>query len=1049
MRPIKLTMTAFGPYSGVEIVDFRELKDINLFLITGPTGSGKTTIFDAISFALYGEASGDMRSVDSLRSHFASEDTLTEVDLEFELKGIGYHIHRVPRQSRPRARGEGTTEQKAEAKLNIYGEKKPIIGIKTVNERIEDIIGLNAEQFKQIMMIPQGEFRKLLTSDSQDREKILRKLFDTSIYNNIQMKLDSLSKDIAGDIKSKKQIRDYEITKIEYSDEEMIKQLIDAEDKLVTEIVEATEILIKKDKFESSDLYDTIKKSSKKIEKEITDKEKARENNEKINQKNSTKDQITEMESKTDEISMLDIRVKNAGKALLIVPVENNYVARTNELEEKKYDLKTVVEKIKDAGEKVKETEDIYKKETSQEVEKERESLRSKSIQLGLLKDEVRGIEESEKSISEAEKICKRLKSDKDNNDKYINVSKKNIEELRKKKDSSKDAGIKLAEKREKYSEIKSIGQKLKKVVGAYYELDRKNIEYGIQKNAIDESKSRVEKITIDYKHMKLNFLSNQAAILAEDLKEGEACPVCGATHHLKLAELSKDIVTEVQLNKVEKELGKLEDEYYAKSKDMAVLKEKTNKLESDIKENIKELQRKIDIRTENLAVDEMNEYFTDLSGKNNADISELKIQIGQLEELSNKQEIFTREIEELEIELKSADERKEKISAEHIEKGKRLVIKKTKLDNIYKAVPEELRTESKLREAVSGIEKLSRELALRKETAREDLEKAKTKLVILESTKKQLNKDIITCSDKLKSANKELESKISEAGFTDLKSYAKAKLTKEDIEEYRDEVDVYKKKIHSLKEQYKNLVVKTKDTIIKDILKINEYIVMLQRENKELVDKHAAIESRIKNNIDVMDEVNKKNEEIGEKEKKYKVIGDLAKVAQGKNRAMITFERYVLAAFLEDILKAANIRLKKMTQGRYYLSRTEELERKNKQSGLELEVYDNYTGKPRHVKTLSGGESFKASLSMALGLADVVQSYAGGVQLDTMFIDEGFGTLDQDSLESAINCLIDLQKTGRLVGIISHVQELKERIDTRLEVSSTNTGSKTKFVVM
>ena len=183
-------------------------------------------------------------------------------------------------------------------------------------------------------------------------------------------------------------------------------------------------------------------------------------------------------------------------------------------------------------------------------------------------------------------------------------------------------------------------------------------------------------------------------------------------------------------------------------------------------------------------------------------------------------------------------------------------------------------------------------------------------------------------------------------------------------------------------------------------------------------------------------------------KSKRYELLGNLARVAQGQNPARVTFERYVLAAFLEDILEAANIRLNQMSQNRYQLYRTDEKERKNKQSGLELEVFDQYTGKARHVKTLSGGESFKASLSMALGLSDVVQSYAGGVRLDTMFIDEGFGTLDQESLESAINCLIDLQKTGRLIGIISHVQELKERIDVRLEVSSGYTGSATRFVV-
>ncbi|MEA1975929.1 MAG: SbcC/MukB-like Walker B domain-containing protein, partial [Bacillota bacterium] len=189
-------------------------------------------------------------------------------------------------------------------------------------------------------------------------------------------------------------------------------------------------------------------------------------------------------------------------------------------------------------------------------------------------------------------------------------------------------------------------------------------------------------------------------------------------------------------------------------------------------------------------------------------------------------------------------------------------------------------------------------------------------------------------------------------------------------------------------------------------------------------------------------------NKEVGKIEKKFFIIGDLSNVANGNNEKRISFERYVLAAFLEDIIYAANTRLDKMTDGRYQMLRTDKKERANKQSGLEIEVFDNYTGKTRHVKTLSGGESFKASLAMALGLSDVVQEYAGNVRLDTMFIDEGFGTLDSESLDSAINCLIDLQKNGRLVGIISHVPELKDRIPSRLEVISSNIGSETRFVI-
>lgn len=205
---------------------------------------------------------------------------------------------------------------------------------------------------------------------------------------------------------------------------------------------------------------------------------------------------------------------------------------------------------------------------------------------------------------------------------------------------------------------------------------------------------------------------------------------------------------------------------------------------------------------------------------------------------------------------------------------------------------------------------------------------------------------------------------------------------------------------------------------------------------------------SRLDNNIKTLKEIKKLNEKISEKEDDYKIIGELARISNGDNDERITFERYVLAAYFDEIIAAANIRLSKMTGGRFLLSRKEEKGKGRRQEGLELEVFDNYTGKARHVKTLSGGESFKASLSLALGLADVIQSYAGGISLDTIFIDEGFGTLDPESLDNAIETLVELQNGGRLVGIISHVPELKERIDSILEIIPTKEGSKARFII-
>ena len=274
------------------------------------------------------------------------------------------------------------------------------------------------------------------------------------------------------------------------------------------------------------------------------------------------------------------------------------------------------------------------------------------------------------------------------------------------------------------------------------------------------------------------------------------------------------------------------------------------------------------------------------------------------------------------------------------------------------------------------------------------------------------------------------------------------SKLRDEDIKSKEIFIREFYNKLSSKNDEFNRIKEETKDIIKVDLDDFNTIIQEKEGKIKDLEQKGKIIFSRIKNNKDTLKSIEDITDKIKGDEEKYKVIGELAELANGNNSERVSFERYVLAAYFDDIIRAANFRLIKMTNSRYTLKRKESREKGAKQSGLELEVIDAYTGKERHVKTLSGGEGFKASLSLALGLADVIQSYAGGVQIDTMFVDEGFGTLDPESLDNAINTLMELQDLGRLVGIISHVPELKERVDARLEITPGKDGSHAKFII-
>lgn len=1051
MRPLKLRMTAFGPYAETEIVDFGELNERNLFLITGPTGSGKTTIFDAICFAMYGETNGNERTAESLRSQFADEKRLTEIELEFELRRTKYTIHRIPRQKKPKSRGEGFTEQKADATLTIADGNKPkvIAGIKNVNDKIEAVIGINAEQFRQIMMIPQGEFRKLLTADSQEREKVLQKLFDTSIYNTIQMKMDIHAKSLSSKISKGKAIRDNVISRINCNDGDRLRLLINSEDRNVSEIVSETVLALEKDSEALVELDKKIDDKNKELHKLIEVKEKTKENNEKLKSKAVLKKKIEDEELRANEIKSLESKIKGGEKARIIIPIEKNYNLRKTEYDEKEKELTLNVQQLEKTNESFKAAEIIFKKAASEETEVRREKLLEEVAKLKGYEEKVKNIKFLKESIYKAKVNCEGIEKQKQIYTEEINKLKIKIESLRKDKDTAQDAGLKAEKVKNEIVRLEDTQKKLERASKEHEELLHIKNKVNDKEVIIEDVKKELVIEGETYKKMKISFHMNQAAILAKDLKEGAPCPVCGSKRHEKLAEFTDNVPTEKELNRCEEELRKSEKRYNNIKVSFAELKERESQKYKDCQKMISELSEVLELNTEALTIEEILNS-THLKQRENMKIlNEARKREKEFSKLSKMYNQYIKEINNTEKQLATIEAKSEKLDKDYIEASKKYIERKSFLEGIFKEVPENIRQHDKLKAAIREKETLRDQMVKALKLARENFEEKKSELAALKSKCEQIQKDKAKLKEALEEARKEFKNKCLEAGFADYNDYNRSRIKEDELSYYKKKVDDYYKQVHALKQQYDDISKKTESLKIVDISTFDERINEKNVENKNLIDNRSTVSNRRENNQKLLEEIKEIQLQIGEKEKRYKLIGHLAKIAKGDNRARITFERYVLAAFLEDILVAANLRLKKMTGGRYILLRTDELERKNKQSGLELEVFDNYTGKSRHVKTLSGGESFKASLSMALGLSDVVQSYAGGVRLDTMFIDEGFGTLDPESLDNAISCLIDLQKSGRLVGIISHVPELKERIDARLEVHSTNTGSVTKFVVM
>ncbi len=1048
MRPKKLTMKAFGPYSGQEIIDFTQLKERNLFLVTGPTGSGKTTIFDAISYAMFGESSGNIRTGESLRSQFALDSVLTEVDFEFELKGLSYQIHRIPTQMKPKSRGEGFTEQKSAAELMIEGTAKPITGVRNVNEKIESMMGINAEQFRQIMMIPQGEFRKLLLADSEDREKVLQKLFDTKLYYTVQSQLDMKAKELNREIKSSTDLRNHEIGKIQADEGEGLYDLLADTAVHVDAIISATKEKIENDGIALKKMDESLEKGKGKVTESINQREHAKQINNTFDELEKQDAELSKLKAKDGEIHRLEKTIDAAEKARGVLVAEENVLTSKKSLASKQKAEAECQKDHEQAEAEETEAKRSWEKESSPEAEKQRDKAAEDVRNVQSYEEKVKRIEAEKTDLQTHEEAYANKQAE-------INAVEQSCEKLdtqlveaNKRKEDAQRAEIELLQKQGEMKALTDENDQIKAYLDAEEKLAKQQVKVEEAKAQLETREAQRATAEESYKRTKLSFFQNQAAALAKELQEGQECPVCGGTDHPDPAKFVGEVVTEDKLQATEKAFHAAVEKWNKKNTALKVLEDLQGAAEKETKRILEKLQGIVMDEMVFQNLEEQMNYYANRMAENKKQITALKQEELRLKGIIKQSENIEDEIKK--INEKHAEEKEKKAQAEeacHQADQKRLQ-KKAVLDELYRDVPEGLRTlqtlETKLKEVQANKEELQEAY---KAAEKSFIEKQKA-LLTVSTRHQQLQRDLLEEQGKLTVVEEQFKSKRMEAGFDTEESYQAAKCEEDQVAEMRTVCETHKKAVYAAEENLKRLRKEIKGKAKVSIDEINDAIAVLNSANDDLMNQIIQKRKQMEDNQKTIEEVKSKEEEIKAKSKRYAVLGNLANVAQGKNPARITFERYVLAAFLEDILDAANIRLKQMSNERYWLTRTDELERKNKQSGLELKVFDEYTGKFRHVKTLSGGEGFMASLSMALGLSDVVQAYAGGVQLDTMFIDEGFGTLDPEALDGAINCLIDLQKSGRLIGIISHVQELKERIDTRLEVTTSYAGSTAKFVI-
>ena len=906
MRPVYIRMSAFGPYAGIQELNMEELGAGGLYLITGDTGAGKTTIFDAITFALYGEASGDSREAGMLRSKYADPSVPTEVELTFIYGGKTYKVCRNPEYERPTKRGTGMTMQKAEAEL-IYPDGRVVTKPKDVTAAVTEIMGVNREQFCQIAMIAQGKFRDLIEKGTTERQKIFREIFRTAPYQQVQ--------DI---LKGKYRALERECETLRESVKQYIQGILwnqDASEE--TPVEEVMELLTEQNKADQeiqAGLFEELQQKEQVLQKIRSELERDRER-------------------KKRQKLYLELQDKRQEQQEQLVEVRRRYQGEQEKGPERQR-IADEISRLESLMPQYLRLEELRKneRESQDECAKLAVRQRQRETKLAELKDKIReGKKAGEALVGAPEEYHKLL---------FESV------------------------KHQKYMERL---QNLSKVILQYEKLQQDLL---VKQREYQTERDKVRKKEMDYRAKNQAFLDEQAGILAQTLVEDQPCPVCGSIHHPAPAVQNPGAPSKDELELLQQEL------------------EQCRVREAEASRKAGELLGNVQSRAESI--------------KREAEGLELT---GTLEEMKHRLADLQKQGQTTEKQLQQ-------------EKG--LASEKVKQKDMWnRLLPEQEKALEKVTEELQQIRERQAAVESKQKAAGEEIQRL-TEVLPYPGQKKAQDKHI--------------------------ELVQKQNVMKRQLEQAEKAVQTAEVEIAGTEGRLKELRQQLEEAVEADTEALRQKQAEIETEKAACEERGKELHHRIQNNQSVLKNLQNRSKELVEKEKQYTMVRSLAVTALGNipGKEKIMLETYVQMTYFDRIIARANTRLMVMTGGQYEMKRRRGSSNLRSQSGLELDVIDHYNGSERSIRTLSGGESFQASLSLALGLADEIQASAGGIRLDTMFVDEGFGSLDSESLEQAVQALAGLAENKRLVGIISHVDELKNRIDRQIVVKKERSGGST-----
>lgn len=941
MRPLRLTMSAFGPYAGKTELSLEQLGSRGLYLITGDTGAGKTTIFDAISFALFGEASGDSRAADMLRSQYADAGTPTQVELVFAYAGKTYTVRRSPEYERPAKRGDKLVTQKAEAELTLP-DGRVITRLKDVDAQVQAILGVTRKQFSQIAMIAQGEFRRLLQANTKERMEIFRGIFKTEGYAALQQRLKTEASQARDDCAALRQSAQQYVSGIQCEEEHPLASRAEMarEGQLpADEILSLLEQLLAQDEQAAVVLAEGLNQTEQQLDAVGQKLRDATARAERESQKKAVQENLEQAEqrqqavqSTAQEARVLLPQAEEAKRQRVILEQQ---LPRYAELEQKQADLRKA-------------------SRTIQSCEKD---LSEKKERLAVLTEEVTDLQEEAAGLS--------------------------------------DVSVDLAEAKHREEQ-----QEQKKT--ALQNLQRQLEDYGKLLDRLTRSqesyvaaREMAEQRQAEYVHKNRAFLDAQAGILARDLTEGQPCPVCGSLHHPVLAEAPTEAPDQAAVELAKQAADQASQETSEKSAAAAALRGQQESQEAALVEAL---------RVQFAKAGEEESQTIDPRKQERSNVL-IVLALGVPMDVLQQQKHLT-------YLIRTADDQLRTLS----DQLKTLEKKQQRRRSLDKTIPEKLEKQKQTTDELQALEK-----TLAGETARRDA---------LQTQIRQLTEQL-PFEDR-----KTVEEHIQ-------KLVQKAQEVEKQNEAARQALEDVQKQIEGLQGQKKTLEEQLLALPVCDVEALQAEQEAAQQKRSQLTEKQRQLAVYQNNHRSVRDNFSKQSQALTAAEHRYQWVKALYETASGtiSGKEKITLETYIQTTYFDRILNRANVRLMVMSDGQYELKRRELPGNRKSQSGLDLDVIDHYNGSERSADTLSGGEAFLASLALALGLSDEVQASAGGIRMDTLFVDEGFGSLSENALELAMKALTGLSEGNRLVGIISHVSELKERIDRQIVVTKDRTG--------